>query len=196
MRGSDLRIVDRVIEWALFAFLKESGQGRIRRAIHDDNGGVSKHVKAGLKGTRRVLMKACAIPTVRSLPGKFPAGGVTKGRPHTSTCAQFCELAGVNCRGPQTRRQELVPLLRGPEGARHHPYVYHTWDRYFPNPTPLERERLQRWNRWAVRRPVAADPSKWMLYDLQNDPARRRTWRSNIDKVANCGPSSFAGSTK
>ncbi len=63
---------------------------------------------------------------------------------------------------------------------------------------PLERERSAMKLVGLFGDRVQPDPSKWMLYDLQNDPGEEtRTWRSNIrTRWPNCGQSSFAGSTK
>jgi hypothetical protein len=75
--------------------------------------------------------------------------------------------------------KSLVPLLKAGKGDRHQPYVYHTWDRYFPNPD-------RRWSisdgRWKllgmVGNQTQASPQHWRLFDLESDPGETENMAS------------------
>ncbi|MEM9283479.1 MAG: hypothetical protein AAGA96_16775, partial [Verrucomicrobiota bacterium] len=57
------------------------------------------------------------------------------------------------------------------EAEHHHNYVYHTWDRYFPNPDRRWGISDQRWKLMAqFGTDAEPDPSGWRLYDLESDP--------------------------
>ncbi|NLS94503.1 MAG: sulfatase-like hydrolase/transferase [Planctomycetaceae bacterium] len=185
-------LVDRVDQnlGRLFAFLKESGKEENTVVLFmSDNGGVSKHFKAGLKGNKASSYEGgVRSPLFVRWPGKFPAGGVVEGQAsHVDLLPTFCELAGAE--RPADRKldgKSLVPLLRAGKGATHHPYVYHTWDRYFPNPDRRWSVSDQRWKLVGLFGDrVQPDPSKWMLYDLQNDPGEEKNLaKQHPDKVA------------
>jgi arylsulfatase A-like enzyme len=139
-----------------------------------DNGGVSRYWKGGMNGAKSSMYEGgVRAPFFVRWPGVVPAGGVVDAQvSHVDLLPTFCELAGVD---PPTDRvldgRSLVPLLKAGQGDRHHPYVYHTWDRYFPNPD-------RRWGisdpRWKLIGMFGADaepdPARWRLFDLQNDP--------------------------
>lgn len=174
----------------LFAFLKESGKDENTVVLFmSDNGGVSKHFKAGLKGNKASPYEGgVRSPLFVRWPGKIPAGGVIEGQAsHVDLMPTFCELAGAEV--PTDRKidgKSLVPLLRAGKGATHQRYVYHTWDRYFPNPNKRWSISDQRWKLVGLfGDKVEPEPSKWKLYDLQNDPGEEKVLTSQYpDKVA------------
>jgi arylsulfatase A len=139
-----------------------------------DNGGVSRHFKAGLNGNKASVYEGgVRSPLFVRWPGHFPSGGVVEAQAsHVDLLPTFCDLAGVPL--PQDRAidgKSLLPLLKQGAGESHQEYVYHTWDRYFPNPD-------RRWSvsdqRWKLVGLFGAEsepsPSKWKLFDLQADP--------------------------
>lgn len=139
-----------------------------------DNGGVSKYWNGGMKGRKSSPYEGgVRAPCFVRWPDKIPSGTLLEAQTsHVDWLPTFCELAG--CSVPRDRSidgKSLVVLLKSGAGDDHHPYVYHTWDRYFPN-------RDRRWSisdqRWklvglfgSAQKPDAA---KWRLYDLQQDP--------------------------
>lgn len=143
-----------------------------------DNGGVSTFWNGGMKGRKSSPWEGgVRAPCFVRWPGHIPAGRVIDAQTsHVDWLPTFCRLAGVDI--PDDRPidgRSLVPLLLAGEGSEHHPYVYHTWDRYVPNPD-------RRWSisdaRWKLVGLFGAgqppDPHKWRLYDLQNDPGETR----------------------
>ena len=152
-----------------------------------DNGGVSKHFKAGLRSNKGSIYEGgVRVPLFVRWPKRFPAGSQVKAQcSHVDLFPTFCELAGVAL--PDDRvidGKSLLPLLRAGQGQQHHEYVYHAWDRFFPNPDYRWAVSDQRWKlacqvprTGAARRvsgqstvtsktPTQAD---WKLFDLQND---------------------------
>jgi len=115
-------------------------------------------------------------------PGHFPSGGVVEAQAsHVDLLPTFCELAGTPL--PQDRLidgKSLLPLLKKGEGKSHQEYVYHTWDRYFPNPD-------RRWSvsdqRWKLVGLFGAEsdpsPSGWKLFDLEEDPGETKNLSSH-----------------
>ena len=138
-----------------------------------DNGGVSKHFKAGLKGNKASVYEGgVRVPLFVRWPDHFPAGGRIQAQcSHVDLFPTFCELAGVPL--PDDRHfdgKSLVPLLNKGEGTIHQRYVYHTWDRYFPNPDNRWAVSDQRW-KLLCQLPKGKQPAQayWRLYDLEND---------------------------
>ncbi|MBI1314125.1 sulfatase-like hydrolase/transferase [bacterium] len=139
-----------------------------------DNGGVSRHFKAGLNGNKASVYEGgVRVPLFVRWPGRFPAGAKIDAQcSHVDLFPTFCELAGVDV--PNDREidgRSLLPLLKTGQGEQHHEYVYHAWDRYFPNPD-------NRWSisdqRWKLLCQVGAGQQgsrkNWRLFDLANDP--------------------------
>ena len=143
-----------------------------------DNGGVSKFWKGGMKGNKAGTYEGgVRAPCFVRWIGTIPSGGKVSGQTsHIDWLPTFCELADAPL--PDDRKidgKSLVSLLRSGEGALHHDYVYHTWDRYFPNPD-------RRWGisdrRWKLMAQFGTNadpsPSGWRLFDLENDPGEER----------------------
>jgi arylsulfatase A len=143
-----------------------------------DNGGVSKHFKAGLRSNKASIFEGgVRVPLIVRWPGHFPAGGRVEAQcSHVDLFPTFCELAGVAV--PADRKidgKSLLPLLKAGVGSRHHRYVYHTWDRYFPNPDYRWSISDQRWKlacQVARGGPVPTEKN-WQLFDLQTDPGEQ-----------------------
>lgn len=138
-----------------------------------DNGGVSRHYKAGLKsGKGSIYEGGVRVPLFVRWPGHFPAGSKIEAQcSHIDLLPTFCELAGVPV--PADRKidgKSLLPFLQSGKGGRHHEYVYHAWDRYFPNPHNRWSISDQRWKlACQVGKGVQGTKKHWRLYDLQND---------------------------
>lgn len=143
-------------------------------AFMSDNGGVSKFWTGGMRGNKAgVFEGGVRSPLFVRWPGHFPAGGQVEAQTsHVDLLPTFCELAGVPLpAGVKLDGMSFLPLLKAGQGGEHHRYVYHTWNRYFPDPH----------DRWAIsdqRFKLAAQTGanskasqkNWMLYDLINDP--------------------------
>ncbi len=138
-----------------------------------DNGGVSKFWKGGMNGQKSSPLEGgVRAPCYVRWPGKIdPSTKVDAQTSHVDWLPTFCELAEVELPAdPPLDGLSLVQLLTTGQGTGH-PYVYHTWDRYFPNPD----------KRWGISDPQwklvglfgtkqKPDPAKWRLYDLSTDP--------------------------
>ena len=151
-----------------------------------DNGGVSKFWKGGMNGQKASpyeggVRAPCFVRWPKYLkPGSRLAAQTS----HVDWLPTFCELAGVPT--PSDRAVDgmsLVSLLKE-ERNEHHEYVYHTWDRYHPNPD-------KRWGisdaRWKLVGLFGADAvpneSQWKLYDLDSDPGETKNLRKQHPEI-------------
>ena len=152
-----------------------------------DNGGVSKHFKAGLKGNKASIYEGgVRVPLLARWPKHFPAGGRVEAQcSHVDLFPTFCELAGSPL--PADRKldgKSLLPLLMAGKGERHHEYVYHTWDRYHPNPNKRWAISDQRWKlACQIRKDEQASEKHWQLYDLKNDPGETTNLRHKHPEI-------------
>lgn len=143
-----------------------------------DNGGVSKHYKAGINGNKASVYEGgVRSPLFVRWPGHFPSGGMVEAQTsHVDMLPTFCELAGVPL--PKDRKidgKSLVPLLESGKGESHQEYVYHTWDRYFPNPDKRWSVSDQRWKLVGLfGSKTEPSASKWKLFDLEKDPGEKK----------------------
>ncbi len=159
------RLLDRLDEWKL--------TDNTVVLFMTDNGGVSSHYNAGLKGRKGSIYEGgVRVPLFVRWPGRFPAGAHVEAQcSHVDLFPTFCELAGVPL--PENRRidgKSLLPLLEAGSGQRHHEYVYHAWDRYFPNPDSRWAISEQRWKLCCqVGTGKKATEKNWQLFDLEND---------------------------
>jgi arylsulfatase A len=139
-----------------------------------DNGGVSKFWKGGMRGNKASAYEGgVRAPCFVRWPAKIEAGQqVDSQTSHVDWLPTFCEVAGIQ--PPVDRIIDGISLVRALEGngkPTHHRYVYHTWDRYTPNPD-------RRWSisddRWKLLCQVGtgrtAKRGNWRLFDLQSDP--------------------------
>jgi arylsulfatase A-like enzyme len=147
-----------------------------------DNGGVSDYYSGGLRGKKgSVYEGGVRSPLFVRWPKHFPANTHTDAMvSHVDMMPTLCEIAGVSIPSDRTiDGKSLLPLLRKGGGASPHEYIFHHWDRYFPNP----------YNTWAVsdgRYKLLNNPSPWpdkpvpqtepfgQLYDLSDDPGETR----------------------
>lgn len=179
-------------EARIYAMIERIDQniGRLKQALRElgqwqntvliftsDNGGVSTFYNGGMHGRKASVYEGgVRAPCFIQWPGTIPAGTVIDGlTSHVDWLPTFCELA--NTLPPQDRQidgKSLVDLLCNDAKAPHHRYVFHTWDRYTPNPN-------QRWavsgERWKLMCQVSASVTdsaqqrkQWRLYDLKADP--------------------------
>jgi arylsulfatase A len=164
-----------------------------------DNGGVSDYYSGGLRGKKgSVYEGGVRSPLFVRWPGHFPAGTITDAMvSHVDMMPTLCEIAGVSV--PSDRAidgKSLLPLLNKGEGVSPHAYVFHHWDRYFPNP----------YNTWAVsdgRYKLLNNPSPWpdkpmpqpepfgQLYDLRDDPGETKNLATRHPEIVSRLRSAF-----
>ena len=128
-----------------------------------DNGGVSRHFRAGLRGGKASVHEGgVRSPFFARWPGKFEAGRKASAR--TSHLDLFPTLAEIAGAAPDPLRQldgqSLLPVLTGESDADTHDRLFHIWDRFAPGVG----------SRWAVSGPrykLIGDT----LFDLISDPA-------------------------
>ena len=147
-------------------------------AFVSDNGGVSQFWKGGMRGNKgSVFEGGVRTPCFIRWPNQIKAGRVSTAQTsHIDWLPTLCELAGATL--PKDRifdGQSFRRLLSDESIDKHHDFVYHTWDRYFPNP---ERRWAVSDGRWKLMCSVSqtTEPSRrhWRLYDLQSDPSEER----------------------
>lgn len=141
-----------------------------------DNGGVSRHFRAGLRGGKASVYEGGVLsPFFARWPGRFEAGRKTDARgSHLDLFPTLLEVAGVE--EPSDRLldgKSLLPLLRGETDESPHERLFHIWDRHGPSID----------SRWAVTGPryklVGAE-----LYDLESDPGEQRDIASLRPEIA------------
>ncbi|MEM7699737.1 MAG: sulfatase-like hydrolase/transferase, partial [Verrucomicrobiota bacterium] len=152
-----------------------------------DNGGVSKYWKGGMNGQKSSAYEGgVRAPCFVQWTGQIPEASIISGQTsHVDWLPTFCELAGVSL--PDDRLidgRSLATALRLGAAQEHHPYVYHTWDRYFPNPDRRWGISDQRWKLMA-QFGSDAEPSRsgWRLFDLENDPGETRNLREKHPEI-------------
>jgi len=147
-----------------------------------DNGGVSRFWKGGMNGQKSgVYEGGVRAPCFVRWRGTVPAGGIVEAQTsHVDWLPTFCELAGIE--PPSDRAidgKSLVPLLMAGEGEEHQEFVYHTWDRFFPNPDRRWAVSDQRWKLMAqFGQDATPSPSGWRLFDLEADPGEEENLAS------------------
>jgi len=174
----------------LFKSLKELGLDEETLVIYtSDNGGVSRAYKAGLKGGKASAYEGgTRVPFVVRWPGQIPAGKQADAMvAQIDLFPTFCELAGVEI--PEQLKldgKSILPLMKAGGGESPHEYLYHTWDRYTPNP----------WHRWSIHgrrfKLVGHDPQgkkqkqepAGRLYDLSADPGETKDVSGKYPEVA------------
>lgn len=147
-----------------------------------DNGGVSKFWKGGMRGYKASPYEGgVRSPLFVRWPGVVkPGGEIETQTSHVDLLPTFCELAGVEL--PTDRKidgKSLFHLMKAGANENHHEYVYHTWDRYFPNAHKRWSVSDQRWKLvGSFAGNAKPDPAKWQLFDLQADPNEKRNLRT------------------
>jgi arylsulfatase A-like enzyme len=153
-----------------------------------DNGGVSIGYAAGLRGRKAgVYEGGVRVPFFARWPGRLPAGVKLNAQTsHIDIFPTLCELAGVSLPDDRTiDGRSLVPLLTSGREQSHHPFVYHTWDRFTPN---AERRWAVSDGTWKllcqVGQQAEGGPKHWQLYNLENDPGENRNVIDKHPEVA------------
>jgi len=143
-----------------------------------DNGGVSKHFKSGLRGNKASVYEGgVRAPCFVRWPDQIKAGRkVHSQTSHVDWFPTFCELAGATL--PEDRAidgKSLVALLRSIDSdLPHQRFVYHTWDRYIPNPDKRWAVSDDTWKLLCqVGKNATPSRSNWRLYNLKNDPGEK-----------------------
>ncbi len=147
-----------------------------------DNGGVSSHFRAGLRGNKgNVYEGGVRSPLMVRWPAQLKKKNVTVDAmvSHVDLLPTLCDIVDIPI--PTDRKidgKSFLHLLKDTQGESAHEYVYHHWDRYFPNP----------YNTWAVfdgrykllnnptpwpKNPVEQDEPFGELYDLKADPGEQ-----------------------
>ena len=151
-----------------------------------DNGGVSRAFKAGLKGGKASPWEGgVRVPFFVRWPGHFAEGAQVDGlATQMDLLPTLCELLDVEL--PANRKfdgRSILPLMKNGKGASPHRYVYHTWDRYTPNPH----------NRWSIgeaRYKLVGMNTKGkpepagQLFDLQSDPGEKNDIAADHPEIA------------
>mgnify|MGYP003663046837 FL=1 len=193
-------------EARIYAMIERIDQNlsRLLQTVHDlkldqetvviftsDNGGVSRGFKAGLKGSKASAYEGgTRVPFVVRWTDHFPAGKTTDAMvTQTDLFPTFCQLAGVPVPSDlKLDGKSILSLMEQGGGKSPHQYLYHTWDRYTPNP----------FHRWSIHGPrfklVGHDPQgkkekegepQGQLYDLQADPGETKNVASQYpEKVS------------
>ncbi len=100
-----------------------------------DNGGVSRHFKAGLRGIKgSVYEGGVRAPFIARYPDKFPPGAVVDAMAqHIDVLPTLCELTGAAL--PKAHKLDghsILPLLKNGSGESPHEYLFHQWNRVRP----------------------------------------------------------------
>ncbi|MEZ5356164.1 MAG: sulfatase-like hydrolase/transferase [Bryobacteraceae bacterium] len=132
-----------------------------------DNGGVSRHFKAGLRGAKASAYEGgVRAPLIARWPGHFPQGAVVDApAAHIDLLPTLCELTGTPV--PARNRidgRSIAPLMRTGKGESPHEYLYHIWDRHHPS---LE-------SNWSIARGRHKLVRGKELFDLKTDPGETK----------------------
>jgi len=141
-----------------------------------DNGGVSRAFKAGLRGGKASPWEGgVRVPFFVRWPGHFAGGAeVDAMATQMDLLPTLCELLEMPL--PDDRKldgRSILHLMRDGKGESPHEYVYHTWDRYTPNPHNRWSLSDKRYKLVGVRTGDQREPAG-QLFDLQNDPGERK----------------------
>ena len=140
-----------------------------------DNGGISKHFKAGLRGNKGSAWEGgVRVPFYARWPGKFPAGARTDSMGcHIDLFPTICEIAGASLPRPDIDGKSLLPMLRQGSGKSPHEYVFHIWDRFRPTLN----------SNWSISDGKYKLVKK-ELFDLENDPGESRNIAAANPQIA------------
>ena len=152
-----------------------------------DNGGVSKHWKGGMSGNKASTYEGgVRAPCYVRWPDRIEAGSMSDSlTSHIDWLPTFCEIAGTQTPNDRTiDGKSLVKLFTQDTNADHHEYVFHTWDRYTPNPNRRWAISDQRWKLMCiVGEKATASENNWKLFDLSNDPGEKRNLRATHPEI-------------
>ena len=102
-----------------------------------DNGGVSEHFRANLRGGKGSVNEGGVLaPLLVRWPGHFPADmSVDAVASHIDILPTICELTGASL--PKDRKidgKSIASILLAGKGTSPHEYLYRTWGRHGPHP--------------------------------------------------------------
>jgi arylsulfatase A len=131
-----------------------------------DNGGVSKHFRAGLRGAKGSAFEGgIRVPFFARWPGHFPAGAEVDAMASVMDLfPTLCRIAGAA--PPEGRAldgRSILPLLEKGGGESPHEYLCHIWDRFRPS-------LASNWSITGKRFKLAGK----QLFDLAADPGEKR----------------------
>ncbi|MEL6110992.1 MAG: sulfatase-like hydrolase/transferase, partial [Planctomycetota bacterium] len=142
-----------------------------------DNGGVSKFYSGGMRGRKASVYEGgVRAPCFVTWPGIIPPDVKLQSMTtHLDWFPTLCELAGVNATIDRPiDGVSMVELLKSGRDRPIRRFVYHTWDRYTPNPFRRWAIRDRRW-KLLCQLPQGADPNEasvkkhWRLFDMSVD---------------------------
>ena len=160
-----------------------------------DNGGVSRHFKAGLRGGKGTVYEGgVRAPFIGRYPGKFPAGAVVDSMAqHIDVLPTLCELTGTLLpTGNKLDGRSILPLLVNGRGESLHEYLFHQWNRVRPvmdvpsstvtapgsydggGALPKWAVRDRRGYKLVVNADAKTRSAKYELFDLQSDPGETK----------------------
>ncbi len=129
-----------------------------------DNGGVSKHFRAHLRGAKASVFEGGVIsPLFIRWPGKFPAAKVNAMVKEFDIFPTLCDLLNIPI--PQTLPldgKSFRTLLETGRGQSPHQFLCHYWDRFQPT-------KQRGWSICGQRFKLAGN----QLFDLHNDPSEK-----------------------
>ena len=141
-----------------------------------DNGGVSRHYRAGLRGGKASVYEGgVRSPFFARWPGRFEAGRKTAARgSHLDLFPTLLEIAGGDAEAERSLDgKSLLSLLTGKTHKSPHDRLFHIWDRHAPS---VE-------SRWAVAGPRYKLIGN-ELYDLESDPGEQRDIAEHEPEIA------------
>jgi arylsulfatase A-like enzyme len=158
--------IDQNVGRLLEALERQNLRENILVVFMTDNGGVSSHFTAGLRGLKGTVFEGgIRVPFIARWPGRFPAGKtVDAPAAHIDVFPTFCEAAGAAL--PVERAldgRSLLPLLRDGVGGDPRRRLFHQWSRVRPEPD----------QNWAVHE-GRYKLANGMLFDLETDPGEQR----------------------
>ena len=141
-----------------------------------DNGGVSSHFKAGLRGHKGTVYEGgIRVPFFIRWPDHFPAGAkVDAMAQHIDVLPTLCELIGAPLpAGRVIDGKSVLSLIRQGGGETPHDYLFHQWCRVRPDAN----------QNWAIhgRRYKLANGE---LFDLQTDPGETKNLAAQQPEIA------------
>lgn len=142
-----------------------------------DNGGVSRHFKAGLRANKgSVYEGGVRVPFIVRCPDRVPAGRTVDAMAqHIDVLPTLAEFAGVTL--SQDRNldgKSLARLIMSGAGESPHEYLYHQWNRGRPVLRTAEGDP-ELISNWAIRDVHGYKlHHNGELYDLASDPGETR----------------------
>ncbi len=142
-----------------------------------DNGGISRHYKAGLRGNKGSAYEGgTRAPFFARWPGHFPAGAKVDAMASViDILPTFCELVGAPV--PEAHvvdGKSLLSILKDGKGRSPHDHIFAIWDRHRP--------RIDR-SRWSIRG-TRYKMVEGQLFDLKADPGEEHDIAAKEPEIA------------